>query len=296
MKLYIIGNGFDLAHNLPTSYNNFRDWLIEKYPYASYNYRVPESIMYPDGGEVYDDNEVIGYIIEILDSCDEGEWNNLEAYLGSIAFDALSDELLDETFEKDTFREIYANEDISNNISIVFKRLKSLFEDWVYNELGNINYRGHYNAYISECLDRDGKYLSFNYTTTLECVYGVNGVCHIHGCADDKNCNIYFGHGNDDDFTTKSIGASDTFNSLKHFFRKNTSKAYFDNIYFFRDLKKIEEIYSYGFSFSDVDMFYINEIKKRINKKAIWYINEYDWDRKHEIVEKLGFKTERKEW
>lgn len=27
MKLYIVGNGFDLAHGLPTAYWNFREYL-----------------------------------------------------------------------------------------------------------------------------------------------------------------------------------------------------------------------------------------------------------------------------
>ena len=31
-KLFIIGNGFDLAHSIPTSYNDFRAFLISKYP------------------------------------------------------------------------------------------------------------------------------------------------------------------------------------------------------------------------------------------------------------------------
>lgn len=32
--LFIIGNGFDLAHSLPTKYQDFRSVLLENYPYA----------------------------------------------------------------------------------------------------------------------------------------------------------------------------------------------------------------------------------------------------------------------
>lgn len=28
MKLYIIGNGFDLIHGMKTSYSDFKDWLL----------------------------------------------------------------------------------------------------------------------------------------------------------------------------------------------------------------------------------------------------------------------------
>ncbi|MEZ5451194.1 MAG: AbiH family protein, partial [Thiothrix sp.] len=32
MDLYIIGNGFDIAHNLPTKYWDFRNFLDQVYP------------------------------------------------------------------------------------------------------------------------------------------------------------------------------------------------------------------------------------------------------------------------
>ena len=36
-KLIIIGNGFDLAHKIPTIYNDFRRYLISRYPDAYQN-------------------------------------------------------------------------------------------------------------------------------------------------------------------------------------------------------------------------------------------------------------------
>lgn len=29
-RIILVGNGFDLAHNLPTSYKNFNDWYWER--------------------------------------------------------------------------------------------------------------------------------------------------------------------------------------------------------------------------------------------------------------------------
>lgn len=29
-RLFIIGNGFDLAHGIPSAYKNFRDYLIDE--------------------------------------------------------------------------------------------------------------------------------------------------------------------------------------------------------------------------------------------------------------------------
>ena len=34
--LFVIGNGFDIAHGLPTKYSDFRDYLMQK--------RMPQSI------------------------------------------------------------------------------------------------------------------------------------------------------------------------------------------------------------------------------------------------------------
>ena len=41
MKLYYIGNGFDLAHNLPTRYLDFKEYFKINYP--EYYYRFIEN-------------------------------------------------------------------------------------------------------------------------------------------------------------------------------------------------------------------------------------------------------------
>lgn len=35
MKLFIIGNGFDLHHSLPTRYTDFMRFMKERHPYAA---------------------------------------------------------------------------------------------------------------------------------------------------------------------------------------------------------------------------------------------------------------------
>ena len=66
-KLFIIGNGFDIAHGLPTKYSDFQNYLINKYPEASdENLVVPQSSIMPNGEERYDDNEVVGFLLKII--------------------------------------------------------------------------------------------------------------------------------------------------------------------------------------------------------------------------------------
>ena len=54
-RLFIIGNGFDRAHNLPTSYWDFRKYILTRYPDAESYYFIPESTLMPKGNEEYDE-------------------------------------------------------------------------------------------------------------------------------------------------------------------------------------------------------------------------------------------------
>ena len=66
-NLFIIGNGFDLAHKMETSFNQFRDYLESNYPggHTEYLY-VPESITGNHGEEVQKEEEVVGLITYLL--------------------------------------------------------------------------------------------------------------------------------------------------------------------------------------------------------------------------------------
>lgn len=82
---------------------------------------------------------------------------------------------------------------------------------------------------------KNSLFLNFNYTRTIEQVYGIKAsdICHIHGEVSSRTEGIYFGNGDDEEF-----------------------EGFFDR------LSKVNKIYSYGFSFSEVDMPYIEEIAK----------------------------------
>lgn len=44
--LFIIGNGFDLAHGMPTQYSDFRKFIVETYPEAAKRSKKMVSIDY----------------------------------------------------------------------------------------------------------------------------------------------------------------------------------------------------------------------------------------------------------
>lgn len=49
-------------------------------------------------------------------------------------------------------------------------------------------------------LDKDAKFLNFNYTIFLETEYGIphENICYIHGCRKDKIGSLIIGHGDDE--------------------------------------------------------------------------------------------------
>lgn len=62
-NLFIIGNGFDLAHNMKTRFNQFRDYLDSNYSkgHADYLY-VPESVIGHHGEDLQCEEEVVDLI------------------------------------------------------------------------------------------------------------------------------------------------------------------------------------------------------------------------------------------
>lgn len=310
-KLFIIGNGFDCyAHRMRTKYSDFRDFIIKKYPDIVYSNYVPESQLMPDGEVEYDDDEVAGFIVQILGVCMDSNWSTLENLLG---MQNLYDEfawhfqIVDmEADDNDISHAIKSNEDYGKDIGESFVKLRDLFNEWVWQELGGIDYRKVCRSENIHRIILQGDYfLNFNYTHTLEEVYAVpfEKVCHIHGDINSEAKSIYFGHGSESEIeeSEELWGAEDALNQLKRGLRKDTNQALMKKQKFFDNLNDVTEIYSYGFSFSDVDMIYMAEICRHIQPENVtWYFNTFDWENNKQYIQKidcLGFKTKCKsEW
>ena len=82
-NLFVIGNGFDLAHNMKTGFNHFRDYLSTNYSIL-HSYAppyVPETITGHHEEELQDTTEVVGLIAYLLDeaAADTGKcFDNVE--------------------------------------------------------------------------------------------------------------------------------------------------------------------------------------------------------------------------
>lgn len=293
-KLFIIGNGFDIAHNLPTKYSDFQDYLKESYPGASDEYLiVPESFMMPDGDERFNDDEVVGFLLKIISETEAtGEaWSDLENTLGRLDFDECFDDWYDD--DENEWHKAYRNEDTASNVFGTVKMIKDYFSDWIETiDISDTELKTKFNHLIDHNNDF---FLTFNYTETLEEIYETKNVYHIHGKQGDK---LVFGHGNDlnnyDEYMNRYIGSENHLSELQAVLKKDTKSVISQNKSLFKAFGAVDEIYSYGFSFSDVDMVYIKEIcSLSPTENIVWYIHDYDSSKFDAFKEKIidcGFK------
>lgn len=293
-KLFIIGNGFDGSHKMPTEYKHFRQYLFEQYDFAGdmdEMPEIPESYTERDGGVGFDHDAVVQLVVWMLAQVPEldSEWENFERALGELDYQVIMDEASWLLSDEDEFHEVYNFEDFSSELLLMLSNIQNYFSDWIKSvKIADLPKRE-----VAELIEPDSMALSFNYTETLEVLYGMeqNSVCHIHGDR-RRRSPLIIGHGSTrkSDFSRIHVAARDNVERIHEGIRKkpaeNISRCheFFDKI---SDRKSsIQEIYSYGFSFSDVDLPYIIEICRRLDTSGmIWYQNDYS--KKDELDENL---------
>ena len=149
MNLYIIGNGFDLMHNLPTKYFNYAKFCLEC------------------DHELYYNMEKCFPKLNI-----GGLWANFENALG----------FPDEEY---MLQNIKKNEQTQRDgeICIDISRLRMTFGKWVktLNNLIDVVADIKIDRYFD--LNNSDMFLTFNYTNVLEKIYKIDSkrIIHIHG-------------------------------------------------------------------------------------------------------------------
>ena len=129
---------------------------------------------------------------------------------------------------------------------------------------------------------RSNYFFTFNYTRTLERIYGIpeSNICHIHGVLnsaknlrDTTSGDLIFGHGRE----IFDTGVTNTPNTAYNINKKPVKRCIINNQLFFEKLEGITDIYSYGFSFGDVDMPYIKKICHSIGDtfNVTWHFNDF---------------------
>jgi len=291
-SLFIIGNGFDLSHGLETKYEDFHKYLQTQYQDANgETFIQPEVSMMPKGGEECDDTSAVSFLMRIISATSGDEWNDIETTLGILDFGEWL--AIDYKSEEDNpWNIVRRNEDIALNLKVAALKISEYFSDWI-NTI-EINKKVTIKRDFANLIDKDNDlFLSFNYTKTLEILYRAKAVCHIHG---KQGENLLFGHGNDkDDYEenmAKYMGAEHILQEIHDSLRKNTANAIIKNRKFFDSISHVGKIYSYGFSFSDVDKIYIEQICKQLSSsKVTWYLNRRDSSYQR-TIRACGYKGE----
>ncbi|OQD35991.1 bacteriophage abortive infection AbiH family protein [Bacillus toyonensis] len=296
-NLFIIGNGFDLSHALPTMYKDFYKYLIENYPNAIdtvVTFNIDGSSM-PDGSIKFDKDEVVAFLIDLISRAERNgdDWCDIETSLGRLDYDQYFDEmsyLYDDGDDLNEFKMANIYEDVSSNFYLVTIQIKELFAEWINTiDISEVEFKDSFYEYLDP--ERD-YFLTFNYTSVLEEIYGAIYVEHIHGM---QKRDIIIGHGNRDrNFQNGYTGTEWTLSQIHDSLRKDTQKIIEQRQDFFDNLSPIENIYSYGFSFSNVDLPYIKEICNKLDTINItWFLHDYHEkevrDRYRKVIRECGF-------
>lgn len=250
IALFIIGNGFDLAHGMKTRYGDFRRWLVE--------------------------NGRIDVIEELQNAYPArlGEdfllWSDFETALGQYDIDKVIDwsweDLFLTQFSIGEQRFDSPNFFLETQLNHIINRA---FSAWA---------RHIQLADKAVCqLPADALYITFNYTDTLEVLYHIPAeqVLHIHGRA-SANDDLIVGHNrqiNPSDYWDDRIDMRENNERMQRLCDMNDLCKPFDRIIvsnepFFQRMKAVKDIYMKGHSCREIDYPYFKKIKSSVAKDA----------------------------
>lgn len=269
MNLFIVGNGFDIAHGLPTLYTDFRhylednDWayltrLEEMYGFVAESQRkfVEDSLWKEFESQLAVINE------------EELIYSGTSINMGLEGGDIVVEDMLDSYWE-DQYKYI--------------KGLNEYIRLWV--EQIDINVPKKTNKITSIS---DDMFMTFNYTLLLEKKYHIDewNILHIHGSIDEKDNPPIIGHGNsfkirearkhakqaEAEFLEKDTSI---YNALANYYErtlKDVNHYIVSNSCFFERLCNVDQIFIIGHSLGDVDIAYFRAIKENLKQVVIWNI------------------------
>ncbi len=165
-KLYILGNGFDLWHGLPTNYRDFYEFATDLL------------------------NEVESYF-DINLSAVSNPWHDFENCLGTFNWRHLYREYDYTDVSSEEFKpsHVYSFQDeLVERASELVDAIQKGFHEWV----EGIEVSGPPKRIA---FDPRSRFITFNYTSTLQKAYGIedSNIFHVHGQADKDE--LTFGHG-----------------------------------------------------------------------------------------------------
>ncbi len=283
-KLFIIGNGFDRAHDLPTSYADYRFFLENNSRYKEFLRKLENAYGLNGNNDLW--------------------WRDFESNLGDGSyFEADFDGMAQSVIENMTDDEGDPMPDIESALTVHFTpyyEFMNELNDTVLEWARSIELKSA-TKIAKKITNRNSFYLTFNYTDVLENVYEIEEwrVFHVHGSASGQE--VIMGHGNvevierykneleeaeEHLYKNEAVIAS----AIKDFFEaslKDTSSIIDFNRFEFSKYRDVNKVYVIGHSLGCVDWPYFEEVKKIILADAKWYFYIYDMSKDKAQVEKL---------
>jgi hypothetical protein len=293
--LYIIGNGFDLYHKIDTNYSSFGLFLQRKYP--EFYFQITKYLFLPELDEYY------------KESLTSPLWSDFESSFTRLDLQELLDEFSDYSASPsdknftDGEWNAYAYE-IKKIVELLTDKLLGFFKEFINNiEFPESSSPNHLK------IDHKAKFISFNYTDTLERFYNIKRgrILYIHGKAEQNGSDLILGHGINpldledkrfnppDNLKPKEVEIWKQFNlpeydhsyilgveeANSYFSRsfKDCNRIIRDNKVFFDSLSEIFTIYILGHSLSSVDIQYFNKVASSVNLDSVsWKVSYYSDD------------------
>jgi len=272
-KLYIIGNGFDLYHNLPTSYDNFHNHIIQHC------------------------TDLKNIFEEYFELRTEGNkpWTHFEEDLGTFNWNSFFDNNNNLEVQDDNFRSSYVfslEDDLKEQGEQLHSDINEAFQDWL--ETIDI-----LTATKKFDFDQTSKIINFNYTLLLEELYEIesNRILHIHGDIVNTPGDLIFGHNLkiaqtpelDENGDSNRTIFTDSENASKYpfiKFYKPVEEIIAKNSKAFESLTKIENIIVVGHSLNQIDIPYFKKISFQ-SPNAKWNVSYYLDNEKEKHLETL---------
>lgn len=255
--MYIIGNGFDIHHEIESTYLDFKKWVRQN-----------------------KSSDLIG-LMDIFFSYGCDFWADIEKALGDYRENAITEYC--EPMNPDDYKYEHPGAwqaGVEDSIPYVFGRVmdqfKDTFDEWVQNiDIGGVE--------TDLNIPVGSKYLSFNYTETLEKYYSVpkNNILHIHGNRLVPGEEFILGHNNkrdvDDPFKDETQelpyqNANSAVIDIMNQWIKDPEQIIEKNKAFFKTLGTCKAVCIIGLSYSEIDMPYLKEIKASVAPDSKWWL------------------------
>lgn len=285
ITLYVIGNGFDLWHGIPSGLGDFKHYVL--------------------GADRDIHREVEDYLPAGKDWCD------LEQALAELDADMLVDNLghFMGSFGAEKWSDSGHHDfqcEVGNVVERLSTALRTRFAEWI--RALPIPTPETTPRRLAR-LDPEALFLSFNYTNTLSRLYGADSarVLHIHGRADAPEEELVLGHARNpqsrrslneradiEEIDTRLVEANDAIDDYFSATFKRSEELIARHRPFFGALDTVEHVVVLGHSLSPVDAIYFRTLLHQPGVAAArWTIacrNAEEWPEKEQRLIDVGLR------